>query len=148
MLYAGCPWNPLDCMPKIEKEIEIDPSQGDEEERRAESFYTVFFKNHCYRRIETAIRYKNVNGEWTTDGWWVLDEGETRAVANSKNTVFYSYAHTTKNDVNRKLYWSGKKNDDEARSYSINNSSHKYRFRKKNTGSTRDDFVLPFYCDN
>lgn len=91
----------------------------------SQNYDRVYFKNKCNRKIQTAINYKNLDGEWVTEGWWSLEPGESAFVAKTRNTVFYTYAESIAPRAER-VFWSG---DDLYRS--IRGSQNTYGFRKK-----------------
>lgn len=66
----------------------------------------IYFKNTCSRKIQTAIRVKELSGNWSTNGWWSLNPGETAHVANTRNAIFYVHAQSIDHEVNR-LMWEG-----------------------------------------
>lgn len=86
---------------------------------------TIYFLNKCRKKIQTAITYKDVRGNWRTEGWWTLEPGKKANVANTKNRTYYIYAESIGSKSER-TYWSG--NDIHEK---IRNSSKKYGFLKK-----------------
>lgn len=88
--------------------------------------FTVIFLNACNRRIQTAIHYRDLSGNWITNGWWTLNPGESIHVANTTNRIFYSYAESI-GPVNTRLFWRGA-----VRHFPIRGSSHTYGFRQRN----------------
>jgi hypothetical protein len=85
----------------------------------------VYLQNQCNRRIQTAISYKAIDGQWATNGWWILDPGEKAFVAKTANTIFYTYAESI-DPTTPRLYWSG--SDYYA---PIRGSSQRYGFQKQ-----------------
>lgn len=85
----------------------------------------IYFRNKCNRQIQTAIHYKALSGTWVTEGWFLLDPGERAYVANTRNTIYYSYAESI-DPVSRRLHWSG----DDVFDY-IRGSSYDYGFKKQ-----------------
>jgi uncharacterized membrane protein len=94
------------------------------------SYFSVSFVNDCGRRIQTAVHYVDLSGNWATHGWWILDPGQRAFVAKTKNRIFYSYAESIGSTSNR-IYWRG--ND---QSYHIRGSSNPYGFRKRDMNMT------------
>ncbi len=84
----------------------------------------VYLQNQCSRKISTAIHYKALDGQWITQGWWILAPGEKAFVAKTNNTIFYTYAEST--DPVSRLYWSGSDYYDV-----IRGSTQRYGFKKQ-----------------
>lgn len=88
--------------------------------------FTIKFKNDCYRRIQTAIHYRDLSGNWITNGWWTLEPGQTATVANTTNRIFYSYGESI-GPLSNRLFWRGA-----VRHFHIRGSSNTYGFRQRN----------------
>lgn len=69
----------------------------------APSYYKLHLQNACNRPIRTAIHYRETNGQWTTEGWWVVKPGESAYVADTKNRIYYTYAEST----DKTISWNG-----------------------------------------
>lgn len=100
----------------------ITPEQGVRPPPAA-THYAISLQNDCEVRIQTAIRYLNEQGEWTTDGWFVLDPGEPGYVADTTNGIFYYYGESSDPDWEQ-VFWRG-----DAQYYRIGESSETYGFR-------------------
>ncbi len=85
----------------------------------------VNIKNDCARKIQAGIRFKDTNGNWTTNGWYTLLPGQQAYVANTKNRTYYIYAETVEPEQYR-LKWEG-----EDTHSSIHGSSTVYGFFKR-----------------
>jgi len=68
-----------------------------------EEFFKVKFKNKCYKDIQIAIRYLNLDNEWVTKGWFNTESYEEAYLMNTNNLIFYYYAHS----MDAKFKWSG-----------------------------------------
>jgi len=66
----------------------------------------IYFKNNCARTIWTALHYKNLDGQWVTDGWWKLQPGGSAFVAKTRNINLYIYAESD-DPAESRLYWQG-----------------------------------------
>ena len=112
-----------------------------------ESFPTTefYFRNKCDYPVKLAIRYKNWNGKWVTDGWWFFDPNQSSYPVSGGNRIglasstFYYYARTSK-DAKVSLVWRGE---------------HHHSFEAKDlqmriTNLSKDsdgDYVLTITCD-
>ncbi len=67
------------------------------------SYFRLHYKNDCRKTIYTALRYKDIDKNWTTNGWWKLSTGQSGYVANTRNRYYYIYAQS--DDGN--MTWSG-----------------------------------------
>ncbi|MBY6160475.1 DUF1036 domain-containing protein [Mameliella alba] len=88
--------------------------------------FTIIYLNACNRRIQTAIHYRDLSGNWITRGWWNLAPGETATVGFTTNRIFYTYAESIA-PVNSRIFWRGS-----ARHFRIRGSSNTYGFRQRN----------------
>lgn len=105
------------------------------------SHFTVVFLNACNRRIQTAIHYRDLNGNWVTNGWWTLDPGQTAVVGHTKNRIFYSYGESIA-PVSSRIFWNGS-----VRYYHIRGSSNAYGFRQRDmTMNTWGTWTERFTC--
>lgn len=109
-------------------------------------YHTISYQNRCSRTIHTAIRFKDTNNTWTTNGWFVLNPGQSAYVANTKNRVYYTFAKSANNpDVT--LFWKGDDNF-----YSVRGETFGFDKRQFNATSWVDhkhtfscDGISPFY---
>lgn len=53
----------------------------------------IFLKNDCYKTLYVALHYVDLNGTWTT-GMWKMPPGQLFYVADTKNTIFYTWARS------------------------------------------------------
>lgn len=107
----------------------------------AERRFRVHFKNSCHKTIYAAIHYRDLDGDWVTEGWWKLSPGEKNYVADTDNTIYYSYAYSK--GPNRS-YWAG----DDGYRWSVRNSEKTYEFReKKITSKYWEDRTENFTCN-
>jgi len=70
-------------------------------------FSRVFVRNHCHRPIEVIVYYLDGHGEpqtWQTRGWFSLDPGQKKHVADTHNRYIYFYGETPFDD---KFTWTG-----------------------------------------
>lgn len=88
------------------------------------SYDKIELKNKCSRPILAAIRYQTTAGEWTTQGWYSLNPGETQYVAATKNRNFYTYAESKDSNTHTRLTWKGTD-----KWYQVKNSSSSYGFK-------------------
>jgi len=84
--------------------------------------FKIYFKNKTSEKVEVAVRYKNLDGEWETGGWYHLDPGDDAYLVNTKNAIFYYFAEAIYED----WVWSGDDNY-----YYVRNSDKKFGFKKK-----------------
>lgn len=102
----------------------------------ADDHYGIYFKNKCSVMIQVSIRYRNLQNEWVTKGWYNIQPGEEKRIARSYNSVFY-YMGQAKGRV-----WSGKD-----RYYKIRDEKVPYGFRRKEIPSTRfTDHTVSLSC--
>ncbi|MBW4981631.1 DUF1036 domain-containing protein [Mameliella sp. CS4] len=87
--------------------------------------FTVIFLNACNRQIQTAINYRDLSGNWVTNGWWNLSPGESATVAFTTNRIYYMYAESIA-PVSSRIYWRGA-----VRHFHIRGSSNTYGFRQR-----------------
>lgn len=60
-------------------------------------YWLVSFKNSCTEKTWMALKYRALDGEWTTSGWWQAEPGETSAtMAETTGRVVYYYASSAK----------------------------------------------------
>jgi uncharacterized membrane protein len=91
-----------------------------------DSHFRVYFVNTCNRRIQTAVHFRDLSGNWITEGWWTLEPGEQAFVAQTTNRIFYMYAESIGPVANR-IYWDGS-----VRYFNIRGSRDSYGFRQRN----------------
>lgn len=59
----------------------------------------IFFKNTSSKTLSLLIKYKDLDDEWKTEGWFILKSGEKKMIRKSLGSSFYYYAVDTKNGV-------------------------------------------------
>lgn len=104
-----------------------------------EVFSKVFVKNNCRLPIYVAIRFlggKDEPEHWQTRGWFSLDTGQTKHIADTHNRYIYFYAETR---LQNKMYWGGE-------------NFHwfegkRFGFFKADFGNDSEDFTQSFSCD-
>ena len=104
-----------------------------------EVFSKVFVKNNCRLPIYVAIRFlggKDEPEHWQTRGWFSLDAGQTKHIADTHNRYIYFYAETR---LQNKIYWGGE-------------NFHwfegkRFGFFKADFGNDSEDFTQSFSCD-
>lgn len=57
-----------------------------------DTFDKIHFKNSCDSRIAIVVHYKDLDGDWISDGPWRLEAGEEGYLFDTKNSLFYYYA--------------------------------------------------------
>lgn len=103
---------------------------------------SIYYTNKCSRRIQTAVHYKNLSNEWVTEGWGILEPGQTNWIAKTTNSIFYIYAESIDPESAR-LYWSGLDYHS-----TIHGSSKTYGFKKKQiTTTTWGKWTESFSCN-
>lgn len=103
--------------------------------------FAISFKNDCHFRIRTAIHYRDLSGNWVTNGWWTLNPGQTALVVYTTNQIYYIYAEPTgRGDFD----WEGSDYFDH-----IRGSPNTYGFRERNMHMTTwGTFEQSFACHN
>jgi hypothetical protein len=99
----------------------------------------VFVKNHCRHPIELIVYYlagQTGPESWQTRGWFSLDPGQKKHVADTHNRYIYFYGETPPNN---KLTWTG----DMLHWFEGN----RYPFFKVDMGTTLEDFTQSFNCE-
>jgi len=99
----------------------------------------VFVRNQCRHPIEVIVYYlagQNGPASWQTRGWFSLDPGQLKYVADTHNRYIYFYGETP---FNHKLTWSGE-------------TLHwfegkRYPFFKVDMGTAMKDFTQSFTCE-
>lgn len=85
--------------------------------------YHIFFENKSSSSLKVAIRYKEINGDWSVEGLVKLAPGERRLMGKSdEKTYFY---HVAKKDKAKKA------TDDSFKFPLKSKSGKKYPFKKK-----------------
>jgi len=110
----------------------------------ARNFDTIYIVNKCYKPIRVLVRYKDLDGDWVTRGWFNLPtfkEYERRRivgrekVGKTRNNRFYYYAESK----DGKTKWSG--------NYKRKFYGKTYRFRRmKITSKNWGDWTKRFTC--
>lgn len=86
--------------------------------------YHIYFENKSDESLEVAIRYKDYNGDWNTEGFVILEAGEKRHMGVSDQKTYFYYAENQRKWKKRK--WTGNY------SFPINDSDlNKIRFVKQ-----------------
>lgn len=52
----------------------------------------LYFFNDCYYPVDLLIRFKNLNGEWQTKGWYKIAPGKSAYIEDTRNSIVYWYA--------------------------------------------------------
>jgi uncharacterized membrane protein len=107
--------------------------------------HPVHFTNNCRYPIKLAMRYRDVNGNWITGGWWrfagkeraYLKRSSTGRRVYTYNGVVYYYAETTRG---RKVQWSGNEKK------RLGSTVLKMR-RKEPEKNKKGVYVLKIKCD-
>ncbi len=102
-------------------------------------FSRIFVKNNCKHRIYMAVRFltaKNEPEHWTTRGWFALQAGQKKHIADTHNRYIYFYAETRLKD---QMYWSG----DDFHWF----EGHRFGFFKADFGNDSGDITQSFGCD-
>lgn len=102
-------------------------------------FSKVFVKNNCKHRIYVVVRFLTANNEpehWTTRGWFSLNAGQQKHIADTRNRFLYFYAETRLND---QMYWGGE-------DYHWF-EGRRFGFFKADFGHESGDITQSFGCD-
>ena len=70
--------------------------------------YHIYFENRSEEPIDVAIRYKDYNGDWNTQGFVSLAAGEKREMGVSDEKTYFYYAETKQKW--KKKRWKGQYN--------------------------------------
>ncbi|SNS34036.1 DUF1036 domain-containing protein [Antarctobacter heliothermus] len=100
-------------------------ASGAQEAAAQNNNFAVYFKNECWRRIQTAIHVRDMSGNWVTKGWWTLEPGQQAFVATTTNRIFYTYGESIA-PISERINWAGTD-----RHYHIRGSSNTYGFRTR-----------------
>lgn len=103
------------------------------------TFDKIFYLNKCNQTIWTAIRYKDLSGEWVTGGWWKLAPGEKAYVANTRNRIYY--IHATSNDG--KITWGNNRDYD----WQVRGKGPYLFSESKITSNSWGDWTQSFTCN-
>lgn len=69
-----------------------------------DNLISLTIRNNCYKKILVAIHYKDLTGNWVTEGWWSIDGYEEKYPnIRTSNGYIYIYAHSEDN----KFEWPG-----------------------------------------
>lgn len=81
---------------------------------RADGRTPIEVTNSCGHPVEIAVMYQTTSGQWSSEGWWSFDYGETASLRLSSGDLaavsggrMYYYAETTDG---ARLEWSGSGN--------------------------------------
>ena len=99
----------------------------------------IFVQNDCHRPIDVVVYFLPANDEpqtWQTRGWFYLDAGQKKHVADSRNRYVYFYGETRQA---QKLFWAGE--------FYQWFEDRRYGFFKVDTGTSLVDFTQRFSCD-
>lgn len=102
-------------------------------------FSKVFVKNNCKHRIYVAVRFmtaKNEPEHWSTRGWFSLNAGQKKHIADTHNRFIYFYAETRLND---QMHWGG----DDYHWF----EGQRFGFFKADFGHESGDITQSFGCD-
>lgn len=85
--------------------------------------YHIFFENKTSAPLKVAIRYKEINGDWSIEGLTKLAPGERKLMGKSDESTYY-YHVSKKKSVD--------KNTDDSFKFPLKaNSGKKLKFKKK-----------------
>lgn len=108
-----------------------------------QDYDAIHFYNACSRNVQTGLRYRDVNNNWQTAGWWTLTPGQDVYVANTKNRIYYIYGETIDGNTSTRLRWDGSDFHDK-----IHGSSETYGFHKREiTTNDWGTWTQRFNCD-
>lgn len=68
--------------------------------------YHIYFENRSEEPLQVAIRYKDYNGDWQTEGMVSLNAGEKRHMGVSDEKAYFYYAENQQKWKKKK--WTGK----------------------------------------
>jgi Protein of unknown function (DUF3568) len=103
------------------------------------AFPKVFVKNECHRPIDVIVYYLSGKDEseiWQTRGWFSLEPGQKKHVADTRNRYIYFYGETRSDD---KITWTG----DLLQWF----EGRSYGFFKVDMGTALKDYTHPFSCN-
>ncbi len=122
----------VEILDQIELALDSNPSPD-------VSFPRVFVKNYCRHPIEVIVYYlagQSGPESWQTRGWFSLDPGQKKYVADTHNRYIYFYGETP---FNSNLAWTG----DMLHWF----EGKRYPFFKVDMGTTLKDFTQSFNCE-
>ncbi len=63
--------------------------------------YNLVYRNNCNKhgKLWTAVYYRDLQGQWRSEGYWGLEYGETAKVGSTTNRIFFTHAHSNSNVV-------------------------------------------------
>jgi len=99
----------------------------------------VFVRNQCRHPIEVIVYYlagQNGPASWQARGWFSLDPGQKKYVADTQNRYIYFYGETP---LNHKVTWTG-----EMLHWF---EGKRYPFFKVDMGAAMNDFTQSFTCE-
>ena len=104
--------------------------------------YSIVFKNNCrsFGQIHTAVHFRDLNGNWVSNGFWSLAYGETARVGATTNKVFYFHGHT--NDYAQT--WFG----DSSGSWIVRNETLTFGKADMGPNVRFGDYTFVLGCDN
>jgi hypothetical protein len=117
---------------QIELELKEGSSPGND-------FPRVFAKNECHRAIDIVVYYLDCNNgpaAWQTRGWFSVEPGQIKHIADTDNRYIYFYGET---QSDHKKIWTGDLPQWFEGKY--------YNFFKVDMGTRLVDFTQSFSCD-
>jgi hypothetical protein len=117
-------------------QIELELKQGSS---WGNDFPKVFAKNDCHRAIDIVVYYLDgINGPaaWQTRGWFSVEPGQKKHVADTDNRYIYFYGET---QSDHKRIWTG----DMTQWF----EGKRYNFFKVDMGTALVDYTHAFSCD-
>jgi hypothetical protein len=115
-------------------QTELDRSRSPDK-----AFPKVFVKNECHRPIDVIVYYlagKDDSEIWLTRGWFSIDPGQKKHVADTCNRYIYFYGETRSDD---KITWAG----DLSQWF----EGKSYGFFKVDMGTALKDYTHSFSCN-
>ena len=96
----------------VHDDLDIERAAISKSEEVVRSYYgwDFFITNNCSHPVSLAVRYRNSDGDWATEGYWSIRPSQRTYLASdgakirTKNALFYYYAETTDDSG---LVWQG-----------------------------------------
>lgn len=60
----------------------------------AKAPWRIAFNNMCNQSVKVAMHYADANGEWVSDGFWIIEPGATKTLVKTSLRTFYYYAQS------------------------------------------------------
>lgn len=86
-------------------EIAVLSNAGTNSSELSKKEYHIYFENRSEEALKVAIRYKDYNGDWQTEGFVNLEAGEKRHMGVSDQKTYFYYAENQKKWKKKK--WTG-----------------------------------------